>query len=81
MQCQFGAELNTDKRARRLRSEHPYDAGGLDEEFGRYGSVKKVTIVYDQRVCRFALRYCPTLLTSFSGPIGRVDLGSSGFPQ
>lgn len=28
----------------------------LDEEFSRFGRVEKVTIVYDQRVCAFAIR-------------------------
>ena len=32
----------------------------LDEEFGRFGHVEKVTIVYDQRVC---LALCPTITT------------------
>ena len=32
----------------------------LDEEFGRFGHVEKVTIVYDQRVC---LALCPVITT------------------
>lgn len=54
----------------------------LEDEFGRFGPVDKVTIVYDQRVCaRAATTSMQNLLTTLPRPTALVDLALLSWPM